>query len=284
MLRVMSGTRRWLLLLLALLLSLVFVLPLQSHELLQAVGRPAAQAVALPMGALAAIDRGVRDTWEGYIAVRQAYEDNRRLRAEIAALRAHNGELREQAAATERLAALLQFKQQLRPETVAAQVVGRDTTNWYHGVILNKGERDGIRVDMGVITPFGVVGRIAKTTPTTSVVLLLTDPNNAITGLIQRTRDEGIVEGTLRGRARIKYLPLLSAVQEGDLVVTSGLTGGFPRGLVIGTIRQIEKRDDHLLLAAEIEPEAHLAALEEVLVITRPRPLIPQEKSAGRGP
>jgi rod shape-determining protein MreC len=125
---------------------------------------------------------------------------------------------------------------------------------------------------MGVIAPAGVVGRIVKTTPYSSMVLLVTDPNNAVTGLIQRTRDEGIVEGTVKGRARMKYIPLLSALQPGDKVVTSGLMGGFPKGLPIGTITEIEKDESDLFQSAELIPEVDFRKLEEVLVITQPLP------------
>jgi rod shape-determining protein MreC len=123
---------------------------------------------------------------------------------------------------------------------------------------------------MGVITPAGVVGRVVKTTNSSSVVLLVTDPNNAIPGLIQRTRDEGIVEGTAEGGARLKYIPLLSTVRAGDRVVTSGLTGGFPRGLMIGAVTSIEKEEGALFQSAEILPEVDVSKLEEVLVITAP--------------
>jgi rod shape-determining protein MreC len=150
-------------------------------------------------------------------------------------------------------------------------VIGQDASNLYRGVVLNKGEGDGIRVDMGVITPLGVVGRVMKAGPSSSVVLLVTDPHNAIAGIVQRSRDEGIIEGTPHGRARIKYLPLLSGVREGDMVVTSGLTGGFPRGLVVGTILSIHKEEGELFQSAEITPEVDLSKLEEVLVITVPR-------------
>src|SRR5437870_5381988 len=88
---------------------------------------------------------------------------------------------------------------------------------------------------------------------------------------LQRTRDEGIVEGTEKGLARIKYLPLLSTVKVGDQVVTSGLAGGFPRGLPIGNITKIERREAELFLSAEIALDADFAKIEEVLVITAPR-------------
>jgi rod shape-determining protein MreC len=109
-----------------------------------------------------------------------------------------------------------------------------------------------------------------KTTGATAVVLLLTDPNNAIAGLIQRTRDEGIIEGTHQGRSKLKYIPLLSAVREGDHVVTSGLVGGFPRGLAVGTITRISTAEGALFQTAELTPEVDVERLEEVLVIQAP--------------
>lgn len=272
MLRSLSGPRRLILLLFALLLSVIFLLPTQSRDLLQTLGRPVASVVAFPIGAFAAVSRNVTETWEGYVSLRQVYEENEQLRREILALRGQNSELREIASSSQRLAELLEFKQKMPSETIAAQVIGRDPTNWYRGVVLNKGENDGVRAEMGVITPVGVVGRVVKTSSSSSVVLLVTDPRNAITGLVQRTRDEGIVEGTTQGRARIKYLPLLSNVRVGDTVVTSGLAGGFPRGLVIGAITGIQKEEGALFQSAEIVPEADLAKLEEVLVIRVPHP------------
>ena len=273
MFRSASGTRRWILLLFALLLSLSFVLPKQSRTLLQNVGKPVAQVIALPLGALSAVDRSLKEAWTGYIALRQVHEENRRLRREVLYLRGQTHELQEVAASADRLAGLLEFKKQLKPETIAAQVIGRDATNWYRAIVLNKGERDGIQPDMGVMTPAGVVGRVVKASGSSSVVLLVTDPNNAITGMVQRTRDEGLVEGTAQGRARLKYLPLLSVVRAGDVVVTSGLTGGFPRGVVIGTIRGIERGEGDLFQTAEIDPQVDFSKLEEVLVITIPRTL-----------
>jgi rod shape-determining protein MreC len=272
MFRTTSGTRRVALLLFALLLSVVFLLPKQSRGLLQAIGQPFAQVVYFPLEAFSVVDRSLRDGWDGYIALRHVAEENRRLRREIQELRGRNVELQEMAVASQRLAGLLEFQERFESRTVAARVIGRDATNWYRSVVLDKGERDGVRVEMGVITPSGVVGRVVKTTSSSSVVLLITDPNNAVTGLIQRTRDEGIVEGTAQGRARLKYIPLLSAVQTGDVVVTSGLAGGFPRGLAIGTITRIDKTEGDLFQSAEIAPEVDFLKYEEVLVITDPRP------------
>jgi len=272
MFRTTSGTRRAALFLFVLLLSVVFLLPKQSRGLLQNMGRPIAQLVSFPLEAFSALDRSLRDFWGGYVALHRVAEENRRLHREVEQLRGRNVDLQEMVTASQRLAGLLELKKRVGPRTVAAQVVGRDATNWYRSVVLDKGERDGIRVEMGVMTPDGVVGRVVRTTPFSSVVLLIIDPNNAVTGLIQRTREEGIVEGTVQGRARLKYIPLLSTVRTGDVVVTSGLTGGFPRGVAIGTVTRIDKVEGDLFQSAEIAPEVDFLKYEEVLVITDPRP------------
>lgn len=261
------------LLLCVLLLSLVFILPKQSRSLLQGIGQPLAQLLSLPLTALAALDRGVQEVWHGYLALHQVSEENRRLQRELQALRGRNNELRELGVAGQRLASVLALKERLKAKTLAAQVIGRDATNWYRAIVLDKGARDGVKVEMGVMAPDGAVGRVVKVTPFTSMVLLITDPNNAVTGLIQRTRDEGIVEGTTEGRARMKYIPLLTTLQSGDVIVTSGLTGGFPRGVPLGTITRIDKTEGELFQSAEIVPEVDLHKLEEVLVITDPLPI-----------
>ena len=260
---------------LALALALVlllgfFLLPSQLQGVFQEAGSPIGWIVSWPLRAVAGIQEGVADSWDSYIVLQGVHEENIALRKELEQLKGQNGQLREAAAATGRLTALLEFKGQEMFPMVAAQVIGRDTGNWYRAIILNKGESDGFRPDMGVVTPAGVVGRIVKTTASTSVVLLVTDPNNAIAGLVQRTRDEGIIEGTTSGLSRLKYIPLLSTARPGDRVVTSGLVGGFPRGLSIGTIARIDRTEGALFQSAELTPEVDVGLVEEVLVIQSP--------------
>lgn len=259
--------RRFALVCFALLLAALFLLPGQIQGILQYLDGPVGYVVRVPLEAIASIDFGISDRWQQYVALQGVREENQQLRKEIEWLRGQNSQLRESAAATDRLTALLQFKEQALPTMIAAQVIGRDATNRYRAIILNKGENDGVKPDMGVITPAGVVGRVVKTTGASSVVLLVTDPNNAIAGLIQRTRDEGIVEGVPQGLAQLKYIPLLSVLRDGDRVVTSGLVGGFPRGLAIGTITRIDKQEGALFQSAELMPEVDVAHVEEVLVI-----------------
>jgi len=254
----------------ALLLAALLLFPGQSQGLLDYLDGPVGRLVRLPLEAVSSIDQGIASMWHQYVSLQHVADENRRLKQEMDWLRGENNQLREAASATQRLTSLLQFKEQALPLMVAAQVIGRDSSNRFKSVILDKGESDGIQRDMGVITPAGVVGRVVKTTGGTAVVLLLTDPNNAIAGLIQRTRDEGIVEGVPQGRARLKYIPMLSAVKEGDRVVTSGLVGGFPRGLAIGTITAIDREEGALFQTAELVPEVDVNRVEEVLVIQTP--------------
>ena len=268
--RLPYNTGRIALVLAAVLLLGFLLMPSQLQSLFREIGSPIGWVLSWPLRAVASAQEGTADLWNGFVELRGVAEENKELRKELEHLKGQNDQLREAAAATERLTALLEFKKRAGLAMVAAQVIGRDTGNWYRTIILNKGESDGFQPDMGVITPAGVVGRIVKTTAATSVVLLVTDPNNAIAGLVQRTRDEGIVEGTTQGLARLKYIPLLSNARAGDRVVTSGLVGGFPRGLAIGTITRIDKDEGALFQSAELTPDVDVGRVEEVLVIQSP--------------
>ncbi len=273
--RLPYNTGRIALVLAAVFLLGVLLLPSQLQGLFQQIGSPVGWVLSWPLRAVSGVQEGTAELWDGFIMLRGVAEENQKLRRELEYLKGQNDQLRESAAATERLTALLEFKKQANLSMVAAQVIGRDTGNWYRTILLNKGQSDGFKPDMGVVTPAGVVGRIVKTTAATSVVLLVTDPNNAIAGLIQRTRDEGIVEGTTQAQARLKYIPLLSNARPGDQVVTSGLVGGFPRGLAIGTITKIDKDEGALFQSAELTPDVDVGRVEEVLVIQSPN--VPSE-------
>jgi len=264
------GAKRAVVLLVAVLAAALLILPIGHDGPLKAMGGTVMSAMTHPLRALDSLTQGIETFWRRYIALRQVGDENLNLHREIARLQEDNNRLREKAVATDRLQALLELKEELPYTTIAARVIGRDPTNWYRSIVINKGRDDGIGVDMGVMTPVEAVGRVIKVQSHVAVVLLLIDRNNAVTGLIQRTRDEGIVEGTEKGLAWIKYLPLLSGVKVGDAVVTSGLAGGFPRGLPIGRITRIERREAELFLSAEIQPDTDFGKLEEVLVIVSP--------------
>ena len=267
----MVGAKRVFVLLLAVLAAALLILPEAHNGPLKTIGGVLVTVASSPMRGFDSVTQSIDSAWSRYIALRQVGDENLNLRREIAGLQEENTRLREKAAASDRLRSLLELKEELPYTTMAARVIAHDPTNWYRSVVINKGHQEGVRLDMGVMTPSGAVGRVVKVQSHLAVVLQINDRNNAITGLVQRTRDEGIVEGTEKGLAWIKYLPLLSNVKVGDVVVTSGLVGGFPQGVPIGRITRIERREGELFLSAEIQPDTDFGRLEEVLVITSPR-------------
>jgi rod shape-determining protein MreC len=263
-----AGARRILGIIFILFLALLLFLPRQSQEWLSHVGGPIARILEIPLHFVASMQDSISEIWTHYIALQNVWEENRHLRQEIQRLQGEQNLLREKTIIGTQFQQLLAYQETAPMTTLPARIIGRNVSNWYRAMIINKGDRDGIHPEMGVITEAGVVGRVVRVNPTTAIVLLLSDPNVAITGMVQNTRDEGIIQGTPQGIIHMKYLPPLSPVQPGDPVVTSGLTGDFPRGLHIGRIQQITKADTDLFQLGEISPIVDFSKLEGVLVIT----------------
>lgn len=257
-----------------LFLLLVLILPRQSQEWLSQVGGPMAMILEGPLHGVATIQNSMGETWNRYIALQHVWEENQRLQQEIQQLQGKQNRLREQAILAKEFQKLSMYQASAPMMTIPARIIGRNASNWYRAMIIDKGAHDGINMEMGVITNAGVVGRVVRVNRTTSIVLLLSDPNVAITGMIQSSRDEGIIQGTPQGNIHMKYLPPLSPVQVDDVVVTSGLTDDFPRGLHIGHIRQVTKAATDLFQSGEITPIVDFAKLEGVLVITSFQPTI----------
>ena len=217
--------------------------------------------------------------WEGYIGLIHVQEENRRLHATLDTLQLENHRLRVKEASVLRLQELLEYRTAAPVSFITAQVIGRDVVHWFDTVMLNKGEAEGVAVDMGVITPRGIVGVVMKVGRHHAQVLLVTDRRSAVAAVVERTRDAGIVQGTPQGeggegRLRIKYLPLSAGVAPGDRLVTSGLEGSFVEGIPIGQIRLIDQtmRQDEtdLFLKAQITPAVDFARLEDVLILQLP--------------
>jgi rod shape-determining protein MreC len=271
MLRQIINYRRFILLFLVVLLVAALLFPELQKRPFHFLGRPVVFLVSGIQEGLTWIGGGFGHVWNGYIDLVSVQRENETLRQDLARLQNENIRLEEAALANDRLKQLLDLKKEMPYHLLAAEVIGRDPSNWYRTVMINKGTRDGVGIEMGVITPAGVVGRVIKADPASSQVLLLTDRNSAVAALIQRTRDEGLVEGTEKGFARIKYLSLLADLNEGDLVLTSGLTGVFPKGLQIGTLGRATKKELDLFQQAEVTPAVDFTKLEEVLVVRFPK-------------
>ena len=209
----------------------------------------------------------VHGVFQKYIILIHLQRENVMLKQKMAELQQENFQMKEMAYANERLRRLLAFREKISSSVIAAEVIGQDPSSWFKSVTLNKGERDGVRKGMAVISPEGVVGQILKTSPYHSTVLLITDYNSAIDALVQRTRAKAIVEGKGENRCQLKYLLRSDDVIVGDVVVTSGLGGNFPKGVTVGEIRRVDKKEYGIFQYAELVPSVDLTKLEEVLVI-----------------
>jgi rod shape-determining protein MreC len=196
-----------------------------------------------------------------------AEEENRRLRGEISSLRREVNRLQEALLAAQRLGRLSSL-QERHPAAVAANVFARDPSSWFKTVLVDKGERDGIARDTAVAAAEGVVGRVIEVFPNTAKVLLITDPNSSVDAIVQRTRTQGILEGRLEEFCNLKYVRKGDDVQIGDRIVTSGLGGIFPKGLVLGTVTKVERRRPGIFQTVEVAPGADLSRLEEVLILS----------------
>ncbi len=208
--------------------------------------------------------------WSNYIYLVGIREENRFLHETLHRLMEENNRLREELLLAERLKEILRYRNVLGIDSLAAEVTGYSSfgaAGWMRTATLDKGSRDGIRVDMAVVSPRGVVGRIIEVTSTTSTVLLITDPRSSIDAIVQRTRTKGLVEGTGSRTLRLKYIRQLDDVRPGDVLVTAGLSGIFPKGLEVGRITRVEKGEDNFFKYIEVEPTAPLDSLEEVLII-----------------
>ena len=228
----------------------------------------------------------VKGVFQGYLFLVDLQRENERLKKRMADLQRENDQMKEAVLAQGRLRRLLEFRETLSSTVIAAEVVGRDPSSWFKSVTINKGEKDGIRKGMAVISPEGVIGQILKTAPSHSVVLLATDYNSAIDSFVHRTRAKAIVEGGGENRCQLKYLLRAEDVVVGDRVVTSGLSGYFPKGLMMGEIRKVDKKGHGIFQYAELVPSVDFTRLEEVLIIkeiTKETSTQPTEEKGKKG-
>jgi rod shape-determining protein MreC len=212
--------------------------------------------------------KSIRGVFQGYIFLIHLHKENGMLKQRIDELQKENHQMKEMALANERLQKLLQFREKNSPAMVAAEVIGQDPSSWFKSVTVDKGEKDGVRKGMAVISSEGVIGQILKTASHYSTVLLITDYSSAIDSIIQRTRAKAIVEGRGENRCMLKYLLRTEDVNVGDIVVTSGLSGNFPKGLMVGEVRKVDKKGHGVFQYAELVPSVDLTRLEEILIIT----------------
>lgn len=239
----------------------------RSRQYRDPVARVLADALAPLQAAVTWVGVGTRNTWSGYVELLAARRENQLLRDRIASLDEQAVRIAELEQANRRLSVLLEFRDRFDGVTYSARVIGRGPLPWFHTLTVDRGERDGIRRGMAVLSPQGVVGQIAEVSHTVAQVLVLTDHNSGIDAIVQRSRARGIVQGGLEEGCHMKYVRRGEDVTVGDRVVTSGLDGIFPKGLMIGEVVGVSLRNRGLLQMAVVQPAAPLDRIEEVLIV-----------------
>lgn len=251
-----------------LLCSLLLVsVSVRSPAARDPVGRVLLDALAPFQVVFGWIGRGTGRLWSGYMAMVDARQENEQLRAQVAALSAQLLRSSEVERENARLAALLDLRAGIRGTAYGARVIGRDANPMAMTLTIDRGTRDGVRRGLAVVAPQGVVGQVAEASYTAARVVLLTDHNSGIDAIVQRSRARGVVKGGTDGRCRMEYLTRDADVQVGDRILTSGLDGTFPKGLVVGDVVEIGRSNRGLLQAATVQPSVELEKLEEVLVV-----------------
>jgi rod shape-determining protein MreC len=233
---------------------------------------PAADLIAFVMTpvqkALTGIHRVSFGVWTTYRDWRDVHIDNIRLREENQRLRVEALVVTETLQENLRLRRLLALRARLPMDTLPGEIIAREWGGWVRALTINRGRSDEVRKHTAVISPDGLVGRIVEVRPGTSVVQVLSDPASTVGAHVLRTRTPGIVEGEPRGTVRFKYMARDGALAVGDLVVTAGQGGLFPRGVPIGRVQNLDQKASALFHHAILEPVVDLARINEVLLVT----------------
>ena len=215
--------------------------------------------------------RFFRRTWNGYVDLHDVRRQNQDLQEEVKRLRVEQVRYREAASETQRLQALLGFKERFISQTMAAQVIGSGGSEQSRVVYIDLGLHAGLRSDMAVITPDGVVGKVKEAFALSSQVLLITDRDSGAGVILSSSRLRGVVRGTSQGELVVDGIMADEKVAPGEQVITSGGERIYPKGIPVGTVisAQIDRDHPSPFLLIKVKPAADLARLEEVLVVTR---------------
>ena len=212
---------------------------------------------------------GVRNVWSGYVGLRRVKIENDALKQQLAAAQIALQQQRALADRARGLQQLLDLRDRSNLQTLAAEIIGAAATPDFRTVTIDRGRMHGVRTDMAVIAPGGVVGRVITPGPRSAKVQLLIDRNAAAGAIIERSRAQGVVVGSGEGRLLLEYMSEVFDVAVGDDVVTSGIDGIYPKGFVIGKVEAVEKSGGSYRRIT-VRPAVDFASIEEVLIVMTP--------------
>jgi len=218
---------------------------------------------------LARVNRTAFGLWATYLDWKNVRAENRRLRDENQRLRVDALQIGETLDENRRLRRLLVLRDRLPLDTLTGEIIAREWGGWVRSLTVNRGRNDNIVRLTAVISPDGLIGRVVDVRPGAAIVQVLTDPASTVGAHVVRTRTSGIVEGEARGTVRFKYMARDGAgIQVGDLIVTSGQGGVFPRGVPVGRVTAIDDRGSALFHYAALAPAVDFGRIDEVLLVT----------------
>lgn len=229
------------------------------------------------VGAVSPFEKGLvwaqnstRNLWHNYVYLRGVRAENRDLRSQIEQMRIEQVRLTQDADQARRLQALLAFKEQFISQTKAAQVIGSSGSEQSRSIYIDKGEKDGIKTDMAVITADGVVGKVLHAYGSTSLVLLISDQTSGVGAILEKSRLQGIVRGVATGEVVLEKVMSDEQVAVGELILTSGGDRIFPKGMPVGRVTNVlPPKGGDPFLQIQVKPAANLGKLEELLVVTK---------------
>src|SRR5579872_5329574 len=211
-----------------------------------------------------------RNGWHNYVDVQGIRRQNQELQAEVTRLRMDETRMKEDAEQAHRLQTLLGFREKFISQTMAAQVIGTSGSEQSRVIYIDKGSHDGIKTDMAVITPDGIVGKVKDVFPLSSQVLMISDRDSGAGVLLEKSRLHGLLHGNSAGELLVDDVMADQTVDVGDQVIASGGDRIFPKGLPVGTVISVAPdRETGTFLTIKIKPAADLNRLEEVLVVTK---------------
>ncbi|MEW6387106.1 MAG: rod shape-determining protein MreC [Thermodesulfobacteriota bacterium] len=213
------------------------------------------------------LGRSLNRLWYGYIYLVGLERENEVLKRRLDEAIQKEATHQEALAALQRLEALLDLRRQVALPVSSARVIAYDPSLWSRCVILDHGRSSGIKPGLPVVAPRGIAGRVVEAYPGYAKVMLIVDRNSGADALVQRSRVRGILQGKGANRCSLEYVPKKADVQVGDLVISSGLNGVFPQGLIFGRVSGADKKTPGVFQEIEVTPAVDLSALEEVLVV-----------------
>ncbi|UCE51130.1 MAG: rod shape-determining protein MreC [Desulfobacterales bacterium] len=215
--------------------------------------------------------RFIRGIWENYFFLVSVSQENLHLKKSLNHAIQKNNQMQETELANIRLRSLLNFQKAITNRVIAAEVIGKDPSAWFKTIIIDKGKADGLKRWLPVVVAQGITGQVIEISNHYSKVILIIDRNSAVDALVQRSRARGIIKGTLADQCRFEFVLQKHDVRIGDIVVASGFDGVYPKGLRIGWVSDVIKRDAEIFQEITVTPYVDFEKLEEVLIVLNPQ-------------